>query len=144
MQNKERRLLLLAMFGLVSLVFIVRLFYLQVVSDDYAAKAKNNVIKQQVLLPSRGIIYDRNGKIYVTNDPIFNIYIVPSELYIPDTAALCQMLKMPRRKLLETLAHAEAYNRFKKSLLKGFVSTDTYYGLQEQLWKYKGIYIDVR
>ncbi|MFN8922017.1 MAG: peptidoglycan glycosyltransferase, partial [Sphingobacteriia bacterium] len=89
MQNKERRLLLLAMFGLVSLVFIVRLFYLQVVSDDYAAKAKNNVIKQQVLLPSRGIIYDRNGKIYVTNDPIFNIYIVPSELYIPDTAALC-------------------------------------------------------
>ncbi|MFN8923122.1 MAG: penicillin-binding transpeptidase domain-containing protein, partial [Sphingobacteriia bacterium] len=53
-------------------------------------------------------------------------------------------LKMPRRKLLETLAHAEAYNRFKKSLLKGFVSTDIYYGLQEQLWKYKGIYIDVR
>lgn len=144
MQNRERRLLLLLIFGIVLLVFVVRLFYLQVLSEEYAAKADKNVIKKEVLLPSRGIIYDRQGIIYVTNNPIFNIFIVPKELYIPDTALLCKHLKMPPRKLQEKLDKAFGYNKNRKQPLVEFVSAETYYGLQEHLWKYRGIYIEVR
>ena len=50
---------------LIVLIYLVRLFALQIMSDDYKKNADSNAFLKQIEYPSRGAIYDRNGKLMV-------------------------------------------------------------------------------
>lgn len=141
---RDRRWILAIAMALVVLVFVVRLFYLQVLSPDYAASADRNVIKREVLAPTRGVIYDRKGEIYVTVSPVYDLKVVPSELEIPDTTVLERYLRLDRTELRRRLAAARAYNPNKPSLLERQIDAETFAALQEHLWATKGIYPEVR
>ena len=78
MTPDARQKTLLVVFGAVFLIFAARLFYLQILSADYARQARSNAIKRRVQQPSRGVIYDRKGRIYVTNTPSFELKIIPA------------------------------------------------------------------
>ena len=143
-QLRERRwVMAVAMTALVG-VFVVRLFYLQVISTDYAASADRNVIKREVLAPPRGVIYDRAGRIYVAVSPVYDLKVVPNELVIRDTAVIEAYLGLSRAELRKRLAAARAYNPNKPSVLERQVSAETFAALQEHLWSTKGIYAEVR
>ena len=62
---------------LVLLVYVVRLFTLQVLSDEYKTKADSNAFYKKTIYPSRGLIYDRNGELLVYNQPAYDIMFVP-------------------------------------------------------------------
>ena len=61
---------------LVVLIFIIRLFFLQIVENDYKAWADSNAFLKKTLYPSRGIIYDRNGKLLVYNQPSSEVMLI--------------------------------------------------------------------
>ena len=61
---------------LVILIFIIRLFFLQIVENDYKAWADSNAFLKKTLYPSRGIIYDRNGKLLVYNQPSDEVMLI--------------------------------------------------------------------
>jgi penicillin-binding protein 2 len=143
-QLKDRRWIVAIAIGALALVFVVRLFYLQVLSPDYAASADRNVIKREVIAPTRGVVYDRHGKIFVTVAPVYDLKVVPNELKLTDTSALERFLGVDRPELRKRLAAARKYNANKPTVLERQISAEAFAGLQEHLWSSKGLYAEVR
>ena len=63
----------------IVLVYIVRLFTIQLLSDDFKKNADSNAFLKKIDYPSRGSIYDRNGKLMVYNQPAYDIMVVMNE-----------------------------------------------------------------
>lgn len=141
---RERRIILLIIFGVIIAVFVGRLFYLQILSQDYSASADKNVIKRQVLEPTRGVLYDRQMRVFVTNAPIFELNIVPRDLSMPDTQVFTRYLRLDRDQLKRRVKLATDYSRHKASVLERQIDAQSYTALQEHLWATKGINTLVR
>ena len=78
---------------LVVMVFIIRLFWLQIIDQSQKQKADSNALLRQVIYPSRGLIYDRNGELLVFNQPIYEVTLIMQEMrHGFDTVAFCQCL----------------------------------------------------
>ena len=76
--------------ALVVLIFIIRLFWLQIIDQSQKQKADNNALLRQVVYPSRGLIYDRNGELLVFNQPIYEVTLIMQEMrHGFDTIAFC-------------------------------------------------------
>ena len=73
---ENRRYVIIGAVVLLVLIFIVRLFYLQVVENDYKAWADSNAFLKKTLNPSRGMIYDRNDKLLVYNQPAYDVMLI--------------------------------------------------------------------
>ena len=65
---------------LIVVIYIIRLFTLQITSDDYKKSADSNAFLKKVEFPSRGVISDRNGKLLVYNQPSYDIMVVMNEI----------------------------------------------------------------
>ena len=76
----------------IALIFIARLFYLQIVDEEYKVTAANNALRYETSYPARGLILDRNGNILVGNETAYDIVITPYEVVAFDTLALCSIL----------------------------------------------------
>ncbi len=139
---KERRFILLIFFAIVLLVFIGRLFYLQVLDKDLARFAEKNAIRGIPQQPSRGIIYDRNGKIYITNTPIFSLEIIPRKLIIPDTSMLEKYLRISKDTIRAIIANSKKYSKDKGSVFASTVNSEAFYPLIEKIsWDAEGFEI---
>ena len=76
----------------VLLLYTIRLFHLQVIDRAGQQKAVSNALIQQPIYPSRGLIYDRNGKLLVFNQPIYEITLITNEMKNGfDTVAFCEI-----------------------------------------------------
>lgn len=131
--------IILGMIALVFITFSVRLFYLQVMSDDYAESARNNAIKKVVIQPARGIIYDRWNKIYVQNLPIFNLFVTPKELVIPDTLLLEKYFAMTRDEIRKKLKEAKKFSNVKPSIFAKQLDGKTVSSFQEFSFEFEGL-----
>lgn len=78
----------------VVVLFIIRLFALQILNDDYRKNADSNAFLKKIQYPSRGVIYDRTGKLLVYNQPAYDITVVMKEITSLDTADLCSTLRI--------------------------------------------------
>lgn len=141
---EQRRYTILIFFSFVVTLFVIRLFYLQVVSRDYAQKADRNAIDRQTFEPSRGVLYDRKGRLYVNNKPLFDLMVVPKELVIPDTAILERFLQLDRltlRRRLTELNDPTKHNPYRPAVLERNLPAHITFQLQEQLWQFRGIQV---
>ena len=66
---KSQYLKITVIVAVIAAIFIARLAYLQLFTDRYALNAANTSIKTEYIIPQRGVIFDRNGKIMVGNQP---------------------------------------------------------------------------
>ncbi|MCD6180731.1 MAG: penicillin-binding protein 2, partial [Bacteroidales bacterium] len=73
----RRKYVIISIFLVMGLVYIARLFYVQVYEDKYILSAQNNVIRKQIIYPTRGLIYDRNSNVLVANDVVYDLMIIP-------------------------------------------------------------------
>lgn len=81
----------------IVVVYIARLFMLQIMSDDYRKSADSNAFLKKVEFPARGVIYDRNKKLLVYNQPSYDIMVVMNEANGRiDTLELCDALGITR------------------------------------------------
>jgi penicillin-binding protein 2 len=97
---------------------IVRLIYLQIVGHEhYSSLAKDNSIKIVPLVPTRGIIYDRHGKILAENTPSYSLELIPEQISNMDETLLRlqKLLDIPDEKI-------EQYQKLRKRQ-KRFAST---------------------
>ena len=89
----------------VVLVYIIRLFYLQVIDQSTKDQADNNALVKQTIYPSRGLIYDRNGELLVFNQPIYEITMTMRDMDKEwDTVGFCRCLEISRAEFDERLA----------------------------------------
>ena len=75
---------------LVGLIYVYRLFQIQVIDDKYALIAEKISLRKQTVYPQRGLIFDRNDKLLVYNDPVYDLMVsVPIKLMGFDTLGFC-------------------------------------------------------
>ena len=78
MKNSLRKNVVALFFIAVSIIFLVKLFYIQVLNEEYKFSAKNNVLRYDVLQPVRGLVFDRDSNLIVSNEPAFDINLAPT------------------------------------------------------------------
>lgn len=125
----------------IALIFVVRLFYLQVIDSSYKLSAENNSKRIDFEYPARGLIYDRNNKLLVYNQPTYDLMIAPYELKPFDSLELCKILKINLSRLREGIRNS--YQKRRDPFIKQ-LSPETYAVLQEKLFRFPGFYVKAR
>ena len=135
----------------VVLVYIVRLFFLQVIDQSTQEKAENNAQLRQVIYPSRGLIYDRNGELLVANQPIYEVALVVKEMGQDfDTLGFCTALHIDREafeaRMHEMTDHRKnrGYSRFTPQVFMEQLGKEEVAQLQQEQYKYAGVSIRCR
>ncbi|MGV3559449.1 penicillin-binding protein 2 [Larkinella arboricola] len=135
---ENRKYIIIGVFCLIGLVYLSRLFYLQVLDDSYSLESSSNSIKRVIEIPYRGQIYDRNGKLIVYNSPVYDLYVTPKKVSIPDTLAFCRLVGLERTEFDSIMAHAKAYSYVKPSLFLRQLSKEDFARIQDALVDYRG------
>ena len=125
----------------VGLVFVFRLFQMQVTTDEWKNRAERLTEEQEVLHPSRGLCLDRHGELLVTNAPSYDLMVVPRYMAEVDTSALASLLGLEREELDTRLSKAGRYSRYKASPLLRQLNAEEYAKLSPELWRYPGLSI---
>lgn len=134
----------------IVLIFIVRLFLLQIVTDDYKKHADSNAFLNKVQYPSRGVMYDRTGKLLVYNQPAYDVTVVMKEIENLDTLDLCQTLNIKkeyfdkRMRDIKNRVVNPGYSRYTHQLFMTQLSAEECGVFQEKLFKFPGFYIQRR
>ncbi len=140
-----RKYLLFIIIILTSIVFVARLVYLQVFAFDEASNPGKDVAIEVVYdYPERGYIYDRNGQLLVSNQPAYDVMVIPNEVKKLDMLELCDLLAITKDDFNDRLEKAKKYSYRKPSVLVNQLSKADYAVLQEKLRKFEGFYIQRR
>ncbi|MDO5616496.1 MAG: peptidoglycan glycosyltransferase, partial [Cruoricaptor ignavus] len=92
------------MLSVLAIIFIVRLAYLQLFTDRYALNAANTSIKIEYTIPQRGVVFDRNGKILVSNMPSYEISFTQALLKPDfDTLGFCSLMKISKQDFINRI-----------------------------------------
>lgn len=135
---------------LIIVIYIIRLFSLQVVTDDYKIYADSNAFLKRTLYPARGNMYDRNGELLVYNQPTYDVQFVPKEIENLDTLDLCNTLGITVEdfcKRMERIKNRKlnpGYSYYTHQQLITQLNPEEAANLQEKLFKFPGFYIQRR
>lgn len=146
----NRRYILSGAVILIVAVFVIRLFYLQVIDVGYKTSADNNAFLRKTLIPSRGLIYDRNGKLLVYNQPAYDIMFIMREIQNLDTLDFCHTVGITKEQFDKRMADVKdyrmnpGYSSYVPQTFMNQLSAKDYGMLQEKLYKYPGFYIQSR
>ena len=131
----------------IGLIFLTRLFYLQVIDVSYKISADNNSQRMKTQYPARGLIFDRKGNIIVNNEAAYDLVVVPRQLQPFDTTEFAQMVGITDDEVKRTfrkLKSVRGYSSYKPSTFLKQMSAETYAVLQEHLYKFPGFYVQAR
>jgi penicillin-binding protein 2 len=141
----NRKYIIMALIVLASLVLIIRLFIIQVVKDTYRLSADNNVLRYVTQYPARGLIYDRKGKLIVSNQAAYDIMVIPSQTAkMADTSEFCSLLDISNDIFRKQMKAAINYSRRAPSVFLKQISDETYARFQEKMFLYPGFYVQPR
>lgn len=149
--NLEKRKYIIGGFIVViAIIYIVRLFMLQIVDTDYRRFAEGNAFLKKVQYPSRGMIYDREGRLMVYNQSAYDVMMIPREVKEFDTLAFCNAIDITKEefegrvKRMKDRRYNPSYSSYTPQLLISQMSAEEYGRLQEILYKFSGIYVQNR
>jgi penicillin-binding protein 2 len=145
--NEGRKEIFQIIFVLVGLIFLVKLFFIQVVDDRYADLADSNAILRQVDYPVRGLIRDRNGKLIVYNTPEFKLEVLLKDVKKFDSAKFCRVFEISReelRKKFKEMKLRKEYSPYKPTLFLNQLSTTDFAKIQDYLDEFPGFYVQAR
>ena len=140
----NRQFIIGGFFFLIGLIFIIRLFSIQVLDDTYKTSSENNVIRKQTEYPGRGLIYDRNRELLVYNEAAYDLMVTPREAKKLDTALLCNILKIDTADVAKRMKKCRNYSSYKASVFMKQISTETYATLSEKMFELPGFYVQSR
>src|SRR5689334_15866755 len=146
--NEGRKEIFQIVFVLIGLVFIVKLFFVQVVNNKYAELADSNSILRQVEYPFRGLIYDRNGKLIVYNTPEYDLEVIVNDIKNFDSASFCKVFGLTkkdlRQRFKELKARKKEYSPVKPMLFIDQLSNEDLARVQDHLDEFPGFYVQAR
>ena len=134
----------------IIIVFVIRLFALQMLSDDFKRNADSNAFLRRILYPARGAITDRNGKLLVYNQPAYDIMVVMKEQEGIDTLDFCRTLGITKEWYKRRMDEVRdpwrnpGYSRYTQQLFMSQLSSEEFSSFQEKLFCFRGFYIQKR
>lgn len=134
----ERRYVIQGIFIVMAIALLSRLFYIQLIDDQYTVSANRNVLKKFTLFPSRGAIFDRNNNVLVQNEAVYDIMVTPREVKPFDTVKLCQLLGIDKAGVEKRLKKAFAYSRVLASPFEKQLPLKAYTAFSELQYEFHG------
>ena len=135
----------------IVMVYIIRLFTLQIMSDDYKKNADSNAFLKKVEFPARGVISDRNGQLLVYNQSAYDIMVVMNEEKDRlDTLEFCRALGITKDFFIKRMAEIKdrsknpGYSRFTQQLFMSQLSEKEFSVFQEKMYRFPGFYVQRR
>lgn len=149
--NYRRRYVISGIAVVIVMVYIIRLFYLQIIDQSTKDQADNNALVKQTVYPSRGLIYDRNGVLLVFNQPIYEVTMTMLDMKKGwDTTGFCKCLQISRAEFDERIAEIKdkrknrGYSRWTPQVFVSQLKKEDIASLQESLFMFPGIQIQKR
>lgn len=149
--NYKRRYTVSAIAVGVVLIYIVRLFFLQIIDSSSNDKADSNALVRRTIYPSRGLIYDRNGELLVFNQPIYEVTMIVREMGRQfDTVAFCNALDISTQEFDTRMADIKnrkknrGYSSYTPQVFMNQLKKEDIANLQESLFRFPGIQISKR
>ena len=146
----KRRYVLGAIAFAVVFIYILRLFSLQLLSEDFKRNADSNAFLRRIQYPARGGITDRNGKLMVYNQPAYDIMVVMKEQEGVDTVGLCNALGITvewyekRMQEIKDRSRNPGYSSYTEQLFMSQLNTEEFSAFQEKLFRFPGFSIQKR
>ena len=140
----KRSFLLYFLITIVGLIFIGRLFQLQIIRGSNYDPLRNSAVKIEYDYPERGFVYDRNGKLLVANQLSYDVMVQPNKVTPLDTLEFCNLLKIDKENFKKRFKKAENYASYLPSVFLKQLAKEDYAFLQEKLHKYSGFFIQKR
>jgi len=143
----NRRYIIAGMVIVLLFIFMMRLLFLQIISDDYKKWADSNAYQKRTLYPSRGMIYDRNGKLLVFNQFSYDVMVIMREVKSLDTVDFCHTMGITKAYFDEQMAFIKdrslnpGYSSYAAQVFMSRLSANEYGVLHEKLYKFPGFYI---
>ncbi len=149
--NLEKRKYVIGGFiVLIALIYIIRLFDLQINDEKYKQSADSNAFLKKTVYPSRGLIYDRNGELVVFNQPAYDVMLIPRDVQPFDTIDFCNTLNITPEQFKKRLVDIKdkrlnpGYSSYTPQRLMSQLSAQDYGRLQEKLYRFPGFFIQKR
>lgn len=135
----------------IVIVYVIRLFFLQIMSDDYRKSADSNAFFKKIEYPSRGVITDRNGKLLVYNEPSYDLMVIMNEQkgHI-DTLEFCKALGITQEYYRQRMDEIKdrnknpGYSRFTQQVFMSQISEQEFAVFQEKMFRFPGFYVQKR
>jgi len=140
----ERKYIIIGFFIVIGLVYLARLFYLQVLDDSFVLSAENNATRKNIIYPNRGLIYDRNEKLLVYDDAAYDLMVIPRQVKEMDTAEFCSLLNITDSVFNVIMKRVKKYSRYKPSIFIAQITKEEFGFIDEKLFKYPGFFVRVR
>src|SRR5690606_13818358 len=145
--NEGRKEIIQITFVVIGIIFLVKLFSIQVLDERYKGMAESNAIYPEVVYPERGLIRDRNGQLIVYNTPEFDLLIIRNEVKELDSAAFCEVFSLTREQLRRKFRELRArrdYASFKPTIFLTQLSNLDFARIQDRIDEFPGFYIQPR
>ncbi len=143
-QFSARKYIIGTLIILLGVVFAFRLLYLQVLNPKYRLSAETNSRRVETVYPARGLIYDRNGKLIVHNQPSYDLLIAPFELQPFDSIELCNILGIDIQILRDAIKLVKENPQKRRDPFIKQLSPETFGRLKEKQYKFPGFYFSER
>lgn len=148
---EKRRYVISGVAVTIVIVYIIRLFMLQLMSDDYKKNADSNAFLKKIEYPSRGVITDRKGQLLVYNQPAYDIMVVmKEESGRLDTTEFCKSLGITKEFFIKRMNDIKnysknpGYSRFTQQLFMSQLSNEEFSIFQEKIFRFPGFYVQRR
>ena len=148
----RRRFVIAGIVVAIIAIYVVRLFSLQIVNDEYKQNAESNAFLNKTIYPSRGVIYDRQGRLLVFNQPAYDVIVcmrrIPKEGI--DTLAFCATLDITKEQFDRRMADIKnfnlnpGYSSYTDQVFLSQLTAEDCAKLHEQLYKFPGFDIRLR
>ena len=136
---------------LIIVVYLIRLFTLQILSDDYKKNADSNAFSKKIEYPARGVITDRTGKLLVYNQHAYDIMVIMNEESGRlDTMEFCNTLGITKEEFISRMNDIKdrnknpGYSRYTQQLFMSQVSENDFRVFQEKMFRFPGFYVQRR
>ena len=135
---------------LIVFIYLGQLFFLQIVNSDYKKYADSNAFFNKIIYPSRGLIYDRNNKLMVFNQPMYDVMVRLREVEPFDTLDFCNILNITPEQFSKRIAEIKnrslnpGYSSYTPQTFTSQLGDEEYGVLQEKLYKFPGFHIQNR
>ncbi|UBM62563.1 penicillin-binding protein 2 [Candidatus Sulfidibacterium hydrothermale] len=139
-----RKYVIIAAFVLVAVIFAVRLFYLQVYTNQYKLSARDIALRRVVEYPARGRIYDRHHRLLVYNDAVYDLMVIPRQVKKMDTAKFCRLLQISKDFFIRQMKKAKHYSYYKPSIFLKQLSKKEKGPIEEVMYEFPGFYFQTR
>ena len=145
---EKRRFVIGGVATAIVVIYMIRLFTLQIMSDDYKKNADSNAFLKHIEFPARGAIYDRNGKLLVYNQPSYDLMVVMNEESGRlDTMDFCNSLGITKEFFIKRMNDIKdrsknpGYSRYTQQLFMGQLSDRDFSVFQEKMFRFPGFYV---